>query len=273
MKDKNVKEYYEKEAHDYDNEFYVKKEKYSTLRYRHNYILKMLSGIEIKPDAKILDVGCGPGEMIKDIMLFNRQIYGIDIASEMVQIANERIKNISKNDLQAYIAEGDIENLQFEDQFFDVIICSGVVEYLKDDTMWLSEINRTLKTNGYLIINITNKYSIRRWTVPVIEFIKSNKLVYAVLNFTKEKILKKGKLHYFPFKPRTHSPNKFDKLMNENNYNKIKHNYFDFAIMPAPLDTLFGFVFIYLRRYMEKFSEKNMKMNGTGYIVLYKKVK
>ncbi|MDD2387860.1 MAG: class I SAM-dependent methyltransferase [Bacteroidales bacterium] len=272
MKDKNVKEYYEKEARCYDNEFYISEGKYPTLRYRHNYILKMISEIDIDDNAKILDVGCGPGEMVKDLVQLNRKVYGIDIAKEMVQIANERIKKESINLAQVNIAEGDIENLNFDDDFFDVIICSGVVEYLKDDVTWLSEIKRTLKTNGYLIINVTNKYSVRRWTTSIIEKIKSSKFFYGIMNFFKETILRKGKLHHFPFKPRVHSPNKFDKYMTENNFKKIKHNYFDFAICPAPTDTIFSFISIPLRKYMEKFSERNMIFNGTGYIVLFKKV-
>lgn len=272
MKDKNVKEYYEKEAHLYDTEFYINEGKYPTLRFRHNYILKMISAIDIAKNAKILDVGCGPGEMVKDLIQFEREIYGIDIANEMVQIAKERIKNESVNQTQVVIAEGDIEKLNFENNFFDVIICSGVVEYLKDDVVWLAEIKRTLKPNGYLIINVTNKYSVRRWTASIIEKIKSNNFIYSILNFFKEKILNKGKLHYFPFKPRTHSPYKFDKYMMENNFQKIKHNYFDFAIMPAPIDTIFSFIFIHLRKYMEKFSQRNMIFNGTGYIVLFRKV-
>lgn len=273
MKDSNVKDYYEKEAFDYDKEFYINEGKYPTLRYRHNYILQMLSEIDIEGNAKILDVGCGPGEMVKDLVKFNRKIYGIDIADEMVKIAKERISNEFKNSSNVILSQGDIENLQFENNFFDIIICSGVVEYLKDDITWLQEIKRTLKINGYLIINITNKYSIRRWTAPIIEFIKSNKTVYQFLNLFKEKVLKKGKLHYFPFEPRTHSPKGFDKFMSKNNFKKIKHNYFDFALFPAPFDTLLGFIIIPIRKYMEKFSGRNMKLNGTGYIVLYKKVR
>ena len=267
----NVKEYYEKEASVYNEEFYLKREEYPTLRYRHNYILHMISEISLPDTAKILDVGCGPGEMIKDLAKHNWKIYGVDIAKEMVEIASERINPELLNKGQVVIGEGDIENLQFEDDLFDVIICSGVIEYLKDDILWLKEISRVLKTNGYLIINITNKYSVRKWTTPFVEFIKSKKNIYNALNLVKEKILHKGKLHYFPFRSRVHSPNGFDNYMYKNNFQKIKHHYFDFAIFPAPFDTLLSFFTTPLRKKMEYLSEKNMLINGTGYLVLYKK--
>jgi ubiquinone/menaquinone biosynthesis C-methylase UbiE len=271
MKDQNVKEYYEKEANSYNKEFYVDKGKYSTLRYRHDYILDMVSDLDLKNDAKILDVGCGPGEMIRDLMKFDRELFGIDIAAEMVNIAIAKTKSAGTKPDAVHIAVGDIEKLDFENNYFDLIICSGIIEYLKDDKGWLSEINRTLKKDGYLIINITNKYAVRRWTSSIIERIKSNHIIFKMMNNLKEKVLKKGKLHYFPFKPRTHSPKGFDQFMHQKGFQKIRHNYFDFAFLPAPIDTLFSFMTTPLRKYMEKFSQRNMVLNGTGYIVLFKK--
>ena len=271
MKDQNVKAYYEKEAYEYDEQFYVKEGSYPTLRYRHNYMLKMVGEINLPENAKILDVGCGPGEMVRDLIKAGREIHGIDIAIEMVNIAKEKIKNSPFKDANVHLAVGDIEKLTFEDDFFDLIIVSGVVEYLKDDETWLAEINRTLKKGGFLIINVTNKYSVAKWTSGLFEKAKSNKRMFNFFNFFKEKVLNKGKLHYFPFRPRVHSPKGFDSLMAQNGYEKIRHNYFDFAIFPAPLDTLLGFVTTPLRRYMEKFSQRNMVFNGTGYIVLFKK--
>ncbi|MEM7037231.1 MAG: hypothetical protein AAF570_09650, partial [Bacteroidota bacterium] len=90
-------------------------------------------------------------------------------------------------------------------------------------------------------------------------------------NFFKEKVLRRGKLNYFPFRPRTHVPKEFDAFLDQLGLDKISHNYFDFSIMPAPIDTVFGFVTIPIRKRMERNSHKNRTLTGTGYIVCARK--
>lgn len=271
MKNSKVKEYYESEAHDYNKEFYLNPGEYPTLRFRHAHILKMVSTLELGPQHRVLDVGCGPGEMLVDLAKIGCEVHGMDIAQEMVEIAQERLSSTRELLNPTHIAQGDIENLTYQNDFFDLIICSGIVEYLKDDTKWLAEITRTLKPNGHLIINVTNKYSIRRWTVAPIEALKSIGFVFSIANFIKEFVLDRGKLHFFPFKPRVHSPSAFDSLMDQHGFSKISHSYFDFALLPAPLDTVLGFALTKIRKSMERFHKYNMKLNGTGYIVHFQK--
>lgn len=46
----------------------------------------------------------------------------------------------------------DIQEIPYPDNHFDVIICSHVLSFVKDDTIALSELQRVLDENGYLII-------------------------------------------------------------------------------------------------------------------------
>lgn len=270
MKDSKVKEYYKEEAIAYNQEFYEQNSAYPTLIYRQNYILEMIREIKLPREAKILDVGCGPGELLLELIEEFDQMVGIDIADEMVSIANIKKAKLPHNENITFEV-GDIEGLRFDSNSIDVIICSGVVEYLKDDTGWMDEIKRVLKPSGYLIINVTNKFSIKKWTSGLVEGLKSSQLLLKLMNFVKVKVLNKGKIHYFPFKPRLHSPRRFDRYLKENGFQKINHNYFDFAILPAPLDTLFGVLTTPINKRLEKYSRKNMVLNGTGYIVKVKK--
>ena len=271
MKKSDIKAYYEDEAYDYNEEFYEKKSAYPTLIYRQNYILDMIKEIQLTRDSKILDVGCGPGELLLELRGDYEFLAGIDIADEMITIANNKLeKKMSNKNLIFEV--GDIENLRFEDKTFDLIICSGVIEYLKNDEGWMKEIKRTLKPGGYLIINVTNKYSIRKWTSAPIEKLKSSKILLYLMNIIKEKVLRKGKIHYFPFKPRLHSPHKFDAFLVENGFIKINHNYFDFAVLPAPFDTLFSFITTPIKKALERYTRRNMVINGTGYIVKAQKI-
>ena len=264
-----VKQYYEDEAYNYNKEFYEDKEVYPTLIYRQNYILQMINSLHLPKESKILDVGCGPGELVIKLHEYFDTLIGLDIASEMIEIANrKKLKYAPNSNLTFEI--GDIENLKFRNETFDLIVCSGVVEYLNNDEEWMKEVKRVLKPDGHLIINVTNKYSIRKWSWALIENLKSSKPLLVTMNFIKQRILKKGKIHHFPFRPRLHSPKKFDAFLCQNGFTKIYHNYFDFALFPAPFDALLGFLTTRIRRSMEKYTSKNMFLNGTGYIVMVK---
>jgi ubiquinone/menaquinone biosynthesis C-methylase UbiE len=270
MKEGIVKHYYEGEARQYDREFYGSKDGYPTLQYRHRYMLDMALNLTLPADARVLDIGCGPGEMVLDLARHDWRIWGIDIAAAMVDIAKEKVAQAKVHN-EIHLATGDIEALDFEDQFFDLIICSGVVEYLPGDAKWMHEISRVLKPGGVLIINVTNRWALRKWTAPLLEPLKKSKLLHGTMNFVKERILGRGKLHHFPFRPRVHSPKAFDRYLEVNGYQKLEFRYFDFSVAVAPFDTVLGFVTIPIRRWMERFSDRNMVLNGTGYIVSARK--
>ena len=266
-----VKAHYDEDAEQYDHEFYKSNSSYPTLRYRHDYMFAMTEAIDLPEDAQILDIGCGPGEMVMDLVKEKRFITGIDISPKMIHLANERLKKRPDLNGQVALRTGDIENLDFEDNSLDCIICSGVVEYLEDDIKWAKEITRTIKPGGYFIVNVTNKYCIRKWTEPFIVWLKNSKAIRNFGSFIKVKILKKPRLHEFPFKPRVHGPGQFDRYLESLGFEKVSHNYFDFALNVAPIDTIFGFVMTPIRRWMERFSTRNMVLHGTGYIVCARK--
>ena len=271
MKDQKVKNYYNEVADEYNDMFYVRKDEYPPLKYRHKYMFNMISEEIINQECKILDIGCGPGEMCIDLAKKYNDIYGVDISEEMIRIAKKKTENLDIKGSITYEV-GDIENLNYEDSFFDAIICSGVVEYLHNDENWGKELKRILKPNGILIINVTNKYAIRRLTLPIINYFKRLKVVYNLLNCIKTRILKKEKLNRFPFIPRDHAPRKFDKFLLEKGFKKISHNYFDFSIFPYPIDTLLNFILLPIRKKMEKYSSNNAKYWGNGYIVKCRKI-
>lgn len=229
----------------------------------------MLDQLPITNVFRILDIGCDPGALIKDMTKYDCELVGIDIADEMIAIAKDKIGNeiLSKNKIT--LSTGDIEGLIFEDNYFDIIICSGIVEFLQDDKLWMKEIKRTLKNDGYLIINITNKYAVRRWTLGLFNKLKKSKSVFHTMNFFKEKVFGRRKLDYIPFAPRTASLSGFDKLLAENSLKNMTHNYFDFSLMLYHIESVLDFAILPLRRSLEKYSKRNMVLSGTGYLAMY----
>lgn len=93
----------------------------------------------------ILDVGCGTGGMLKTLSEYGN-VSGVDSSDEAVIYAKKRnIGTVIKN---------DIALLPFVDSSFDLVTCFDVLHhrFVKDDVSALSEIARTLKSGGMLLI-------------------------------------------------------------------------------------------------------------------------
>jgi ubiquinone/menaquinone biosynthesis C-methylase UbiE len=99
--------------------------------------------------SKILDAGCGPGEMAAMLMQRGYEVWGIDIAEPMIQHARERCR---ANRFRV----GDIERIPFPDSTFDGVVCLGVLEYLDADAKALREIGRVLKPGGKAVVSTPN---------------------------------------------------------------------------------------------------------------------
>lgn len=111
-----------------------------------------------KKPVKILDAGCGMGLSLKELHeLTNKscvELYGVDISN--VQI--ERAKNIYEVPAKLFVSP--IEELPFENSFFDFVICSEVLEHVLDPQLSLSELSRVIKKENLLILSTPNKKSI-----------------------------------------------------------------------------------------------------------------
>src|SRR5688572_19255154 len=66
--------------------------------------------------SKILDIGCGPGEMAAKLIERGYEVWGVDIAEPMVRYASERC---GANRFRV----GDIEQIPFPDRTFDGAVC------------------------------------------------------------------------------------------------------------------------------------------------------
>ena len=93
-------------------------------------------------DMKILEIGCGPGAMAESLHRWypKAQITAIDRDSNFISFAKEKITGIE-------FREGDVTQLPFSDQSFDVTISNTVQEHIEPTAFW-SEQWRVLKPGG-----------------------------------------------------------------------------------------------------------------------------
>jgi ubiquinone/menaquinone biosynthesis C-methylase UbiE len=98
-----------------------------------------------------LDVGGGTGGIIPLLLQavgLQGEVHSIDIAEKMAQIARRKFAREPRVSIQV----AAVEDLPFENHFFDHAICFGVFPHIDDRLRALKEINRVLIFSGTLII-------------------------------------------------------------------------------------------------------------------------
>ncbi len=109
---------------------------------------------KVKPGDKILDVGCGSGNLTLTAKRYtgaSGSVYGIDASPEMIEVARRKAQ---KSGIGAVFEVGLIEKLNFPEAAFDVVISRLVIHHLPDDLkrQGFAEIRRVLKPGGLVFI-------------------------------------------------------------------------------------------------------------------------
>jgi len=131
-----------------------------SFRKRMSLALSWLDDLNLQKNAKILDIGCGAGVMVREIANRGYEVFGMDYSYNMVKKAVTVCDVAKQADID--FLQGDIESLPFKDSVFDMVLCLGVITYLKSEEKALQEISRILKPNGILILSILNKASLAK---------------------------------------------------------------------------------------------------------------
>lgn len=128
-------------------------------RQRARVIMKYLYP---KKGEKILDVGCGVGYYCFELATkYGCNVYGVDIDGEDIELANQISETTNAPNVN--FCASDICELQLKDETFDKILVSEVLEHITDDDIFLAEMCRMLKQNGYLIISVPYVNSMKEY--------------------------------------------------------------------------------------------------------------
>ena len=113
-------------------------------------IEKMLSILNLTQNDKVLDLGCGLGKITEYIHKKTQaQMVGIDLASKAIELANERNRDNNNN---LIFKHDDINNPNFPNSIFDVIISIDTLYFVEDLFNTLNNLKRILKPSGRFLI-------------------------------------------------------------------------------------------------------------------------
>jgi ubiquinone/menaquinone biosynthesis C-methylase UbiE len=94
-----------------------------------------------------LDIGSGTGELIQLVKTnFNVSCYAVDYTDTLMQDEKQKVDVTDLNHC----------SLPYDDNFFDAVTFTEVIEHLEDHRKILKEINRVLKKDGVLVVTTPN---------------------------------------------------------------------------------------------------------------------
>lgn len=121
-------------------------------------LFAILSLIDLEKARTVLDVGCGVGWLTRQYAkLTQGQVIGINFSKESISEARDKAAKEGLSNLK--FKKMDAEDLQFENDTFDCIICSEVLEHLLDPQKALNEMRRVVKPSGRIAITTPNPWN------------------------------------------------------------------------------------------------------------------
>jgi ubiquinone/menaquinone biosynthesis C-methylase UbiE len=112
-----------------------------------------------RPGQKLLEAGCGVGQVVLAMRARGFDCQGLDFAEKVIGLLNERFPDVPFH-------QGDIRSLPFPDNSFDGYISLGVIEHFIDgQEEMLREAGRIVRPGGHIFVSVPALNSFRKWKI------------------------------------------------------------------------------------------------------------
>jgi ubiquinone biosynthesis O-methyltransferase len=124
-----------------------------TERLERQLILDLIGEVR---DRRILDVGCGDGDLAVHLAQRGAQVVGVDTSAAMIEAARQRA-SLEHVDVDFRIAPA--QHLPFLPEQFDSVVAVTILCFVEDAVPVFSEMARILRPGGRLVIGELGKWS------------------------------------------------------------------------------------------------------------------
>jgi ubiquinone/menaquinone biosynthesis C-methylase UbiE len=233
--------------------------------------LSYIDGLLLPRTAHVLEIGCGAGLMTLALAKRGFVVQAIDHAQAMIDLTIEHARQRGiENRIRA--CTGDIHELSYDNQSFDLIVALGVIPWLHDFQKALAEISRVTAPGGYIVLSMDNAVRATTLLDP-----KTFPPLARIHRLVRRKLERAGLLSSWnrwsnapPYSQ--HSPKEFNKSLREAGLSVMKSTSVGFGPFTFFAHNLFSeSVGIKIQQKLQKYADNGypiLRSTGSQYIVL-----
>jgi len=123
------------------------------------YLFDQLLRGRIHPGMRVLDAGCGSGRNLVYLLRERYEIFGIDESPTAIDATRALAASLAPTLPPTNFRVGPIEALSLPDSFADLVLCSAVLHFARDDQHFeamLHNLWRVLKPGGLLFCRLAS---------------------------------------------------------------------------------------------------------------------
>ena len=133
---------------------------------------RVIQGLDLKEETKILDIGCGCGATTLEIAkLVNQgEVIGVDISEPMLERATQTASDMALTNISYQVKDVQVDEMP--NNYFDIAFSRFGVMFFEDPFEAFKNINHSLKDNGQLSFVCWQHASLNPWQSLSIQVIK-----------------------------------------------------------------------------------------------------
>lgn len=125
-------------------------------RDRFTTTLHWIDDLGLEPGSHVLEIGCGAGFLTAALVERGFRVEAIDAAQAMVDQTRQLLVESGRAE-QVSLQVGDVQELAFADQSFNLVVALGVIPWLPRPDLALREMARVARPGGYVVLTADNR--------------------------------------------------------------------------------------------------------------------
>lgn len=124
------------------------------------YVFDQILRGNIAHGMRVLDAGCGYGRNLVHLLREGCEVFALDADADGIGHVRQLSESLKTGLPAENFQVGSIERMPFADEFADVVICSSVLHFARDDEHFrtmLTELGRVLKPGGMLFCRLGSR--------------------------------------------------------------------------------------------------------------------
>lgn len=113
-------------------------------------IRRLVASARLKGTERVLDIATGPGYIAEAFARVAREVIGVDLTAAMLAIGEERTRQNGLSNVLFQI--GDVQDLPFERESFDVVVCRLALHHMQEAGRVVSEMARVCRAGGTVLV-------------------------------------------------------------------------------------------------------------------------